>query len=96
MFWTEKVMLKITDIRTWCGVPTKMTSVFELFKCRTFSLIHAFTSSRQVVNVEDDRAAVKVKLKLSVISIAMKLYCMPADDMTEGEHIQNKQSGAEH
>ncbi len=55
--WPEKVMLEITDVWTWSGVPAKMASAYELFKCRKFWLIHAFTSSRQVVKVEDDRAA---------------------------------------
>ncbi len=57
IFWPEKVILEITDVWIWCGVPTRMASVFELFNCRKFWLIQASTSSRQVVMVEDDRAA---------------------------------------
>lgn len=57
IFWPEKVMLVMSDDRTWCGVPTKMASVLELFSCRKFCFIHAFISSRQVVRVDDGRAA---------------------------------------
>ena len=51
--WLEKVMLVIVDDLTWCGVPMRMASVFELFSCRKLSVIHAFISSRQVVSVDD-------------------------------------------
>ena len=41
----------IVDDRIWCGVPTRIASVFELLSCRKFAFIHAFISSRQVETV---------------------------------------------
>ena len=55
MSWPEKVMLVILDDRVWCGVPTRMASVFEPLSCRKLAAIHTFISSRQVESV--DRAA---------------------------------------
>ena len=49
MSWPEKVMLVILDDRVWCGVPTRMASVFELLSCRKLAVIHTFISSRQVL-----------------------------------------------
>ena len=42
-------MLVIVDDRVWCGVPTRMASVFELLSCRKLAVIHTFISSRQVL-----------------------------------------------
>ena len=55
MVWPEKVMVVMVDEQTWCGVPTRMASVLELFSCRKLSFIHASISSRQVVSVESGR-----------------------------------------
>ena len=51
----EKLMLVIMDDRVWCGVPTRMASVFEPLSFRRLAAIHTFISSRQVEGV--DRAA---------------------------------------
>ena len=53
--WLENVMLVIVDDRVWCGVPTRMASVFQPLSCRKLAAIHTFISSRQVESV--DRAA---------------------------------------
>ena len=47
-------MCVMGDDRAWCGVPTKMASVFELLSWRTFFAIHVFISSRQVLSVDED------------------------------------------
>lgn len=52
MSWLEKVMLVIVDYRVWCGVPTRMASVFELLSCKKLATVHAFISSRQVESVQ--------------------------------------------
>ena len=48
----EKLMLVIVDDRVWCGVPTRMASVFEPLSCRKLAAIHTFISSRQVESVD--------------------------------------------
>ena len=45
-------MLVILDDRVWCGVPTRMASVFEPLSCRKLAAIHTFISSRQVESVD--------------------------------------------
>ena len=45
-------MLVIVDDRVWCGVPTRMASVFEPLSCRKLAAIHTFISSRQVESVD--------------------------------------------
>ncbi len=72
--WPEKVMLLMTDVRTWFGVPIKMASVLELFSCNTFCFIHAFISYRQVVKMENGMTedGVDPDVELYVISVAMK------------------------
>ena len=52
MSWPEKVMLVILNDRVWCGVPTRMASVFEPLSCRKLAAIHTFISSRQVEIVD--------------------------------------------
>ena len=49
-------MLVMEDDWIWCGVPTKIASVLEVFSWRKLCFIHAFISSRQAVSVdgEDD------------------------------------------
>ncbi len=59
--WPEKVMLLMTDVRTWFGVPIRMASVLELLK---FCFIHTFISSRQVVKMEDGMTEDGVELVL--------------------------------
>lgn len=62
--WPEKITLVMSDVRTRCGVPTRIASVFELFNCWKFCFIHAFISSRQLVRVDDGRAAEGVEFVL--------------------------------
>ncbi len=62
--WPEKVMLLMTDVRTWFGVSISMASVLELFSCKKFCFIHAFISSRQVVKMEDGMTEDGVELVL--------------------------------
>ena len=56
----EKVMLVMEDDWIWCGVPTSMTSVLELFNCRKLCFVHSFISSRQVVRVDSGDGAGEV------------------------------------
>lgn len=37
-----------------------------------------------------------IEVKLCVVSIAMELYSMPADDMTKGEHVDGEEGWTEH
>ncbi len=60
----EKVMLLMTDVRTWFGVPIRMASVLELFSCKKFCFIHAFISSKQVVKMENGMTEDGVELVL--------------------------------
>lgn len=57
-------MLVMVDDRVWCGVPTRMASVFELLSCRKLSAIQALISSRQVVSMDEGRVAEGVVLVL--------------------------------
>ena len=63
MFWPEKVMVVMVDDSTWCGVPTRIASVFELFNCKKLSFIHASISSRQEVSVDSGRGVEGVGLR---------------------------------
>ena len=59
-------MLVKEDDWIWCGVPTKIASVLELFTWRKLCFIHTLIFSRKAVSVDiedddddDDEAAVE-------------------------------------
>lgn len=56
----EMVMLVMRNVRTWYGVPTRMDSFLKQFSCKKVCFNHAFIFYRQIVKVEDGRAAEEV------------------------------------
>lgn len=79
---------------SWLGVPVGMASVFELLSCKKFSLIHAPFQAGVQLSVRGGRrgGGSDLEVELCVAGIATELCSMPANDTTEGKHVDGEKS----
>lgn len=74
--------------KSWCEVPISMASILETFSCEKFSLILLQAG----VELRDRGGGSYLEVELGVVSLAIGLYTMPANDMSRDKHVNGEES----